>query len=207
MLKMRVALTVLFLSITGISFAEEQPATNPEVGTSKDEYKPQNWYFHFGAGYAIPSYGTEANNALDSLKSLSGYKRTPIAIDLGAYWPQTPKSIAGVSIFGVSDSLAANGSKMQITQSVLAFSLMGFSGPQIGSDFFFRLDIGIGQNKIEVTLPNGSIPLSEQSKTNLAIQLGGGYALPLSKKTSIIGGVYYSKNDANNFTFLITCLL
>jgi len=205
-------------SLSAMAQTEVQPTPTPNETTPMEQSvknKDESWYFNVGLGWAAsPSYGSETDAAIDKLKSEgTGFSRTPVGVDLGFYWPRENKrTILGVSLFGVNDKIEVSGYKIEITQSIIAASMLYYFGENVGDGFFGRADFGLARFSADAKSPSGSTLVSETSKWGSAAQLGVGYSLPVSPDTRLALGVYYSSvqvedDGAHNFSVQLSCLL
>ncbi|MCM2323119.1 MAG: hypothetical protein NDJ90_07630 [Oligoflexia bacterium] len=141
--------------------------------------KSESWYFNIGLGYGIPQYPGDVESSLNDLKSL-GASNTPIAIDLGFYWPVADTTVLGASINGISDSYDLVITNMSVIQTGIFLSGMHFFGIEPGTGPYLRGDVGAG--RAAVTL--GS--LDAASEYGFGLGGGVGYGIPVGDETRIL---------------------
>jgi|GEM_PF-5348182 len=210
---------VLFLSsLSALAQTDVQPSPTPDETAPTEQSvrnKDESWYFDFGFGWVSPGYGSETNALIDKLKDIgTGFKRTPVAVDLGFYWPKEDKrSVVGVSLFGVNDKIEVSGYTIEVTQSVIAASWIQYFGENVGDGFWGRADLGLGKASTSTKVPAGAAAISDAaSDWGFAIQLGAGYSLPVSPETRLSLGLYYSSlrvedDKTSNLSVQLGCLL
>jgi hypothetical protein len=173
---------------------EDKSSGKKEEAIQEDKSLPtinESWYTYWGLGVAKIKYPSETQEQLDEIKA-AGSDHTSLSLDLfGFYWPlESKKTMVGFIINGVSDSYKINGIDLAIRQYTYSFSSMTFFGPNIGSEWFLRGDIGVAKFTAEVTGTSSSI--SEASNTGLGLLVGGGYAWPIGTETRLLLNANYS---------------
>jgi hypothetical protein len=159
----------------------------------------ESWYFNFGLGYAIPGYTSETKQVIDSLKGLSGYSRTPVAVDIGAYFPVgNSASVLGPALFGIADDIKVSGFDFNIIQSALGLSGEHFFNGVIGDGFYVRGDLALARYSFKATDPSGATFSQARSKFGFAAQAGLGYAFPVGQKLKLTLVALYSHFNADS---------
>jgi opacity protein-like surface antigen len=192
---------LLALSLSIFNLSAHAQDTNPETSATVGE----SWYWTFGLGYSMPSYPSVISTQLDSLKA-SGFSRTPLALDLGFYWPiADQKLIIGPSIHGSSDVYSKGTSDFRFTQTGLYFSAMYTVGKEPGSGLIFRGDVGLAS--LSVSANGNGTSVSANSNSGIGLNAGVGYGINVSEGTRLILlGVYsYRHIEGENYgDFTIT---
>ncbi len=172
------------------------------LGAQESWAKPEPWYFNMGLGWGSPSYPTAIQSSLDTLKTL-GVTSTPIAIDVGAYWPIGKTTVLGGCINGLSDSYTKDTTSMSIVQTGLYVSSMHFFGEEPGVGLFLRGDVGAG--RAAVTLNNS---VSAASSYGPGAGAGVGYGFPVSDETRLLlqGNYMYRRIESNDYGALAITL-
>jgi hypothetical protein len=151
----------------------------------------ESWYTYWGFGAAKVKYPSDIQSSLDTINNHSGNNRSTLALDLfGFYWPlESKKTMIGFVINAVSDNYKPSGVDLTVNQYLYGFSTMTFFGPNIGSEWFLRGDIGIAKYLLDVTGVGSRITVS--TKSGVGALVGGGYAWPIGTETRMLLNLNY----------------
>lgn len=161
----------------------------------------ESWYFHFALGYGIPHYPSEVKDAVDQIKD-AGASSTPVAVDLGFYWPSFSESlIMGVSLNGMNDAYEKNGNEISIIKTGLYFSTMKTFSNEPGDGFFLRGDVGFPRLAV-----NTNFAGDDSSKFGFGFVLGGGYGFSFGG-TRLLLQAHHAISRVEGDTYGTTSLL
>lgn len=182
------------------ALANEEKAQDKSLPTINE-----SWYTYWGLGVAKIKYPTETDESLDSFEA-AGADKTTIALDLfGFYWPlQSKQTMLGFIVNTVSDTYEMNGVELAVRQYTYSFSTMTFFGPNIGSEWFLRGDIGVAKYQLEVTGLGATV--EESSKSGLGVLVGGGYAWAIGTETRLLLNLNYANRNVKSEKVSTTAL-
>ena len=174
-----------------VSPAPSEDGKNPTINES--------WYALWSFGGSDISYNpTGTNDVLEQVEEDPGVSRGEINFDFfGFYWPlKEKKVIRGFVINVISDSFKSNGSEVTLRHNLYSYSVLGFTGDNIGDKWFWRVDIGLNKSSLDIS--GGETPIEASSRNfELGYLLGGGYAYPLGPGTRLLTGIYYTHRRIN----------
>lgn len=182
------------------SFTLESEAKEAKLPTINE-----SWYTYWGLGAAVIRYPSEIQGLLDQLKSIST-SHTSIAMDLfGFYWPLASKqTMMGFVINGVSDHYEVPSGEANLDQYLYSFSTMKFFGPNIGSEWFLRGDVGIAKYLVEAK--GSGVSLRGSSRSGIGFLVGGGYAWAIGTETRMLLNLNFAQRNAESLKFSTSSL-
>lgn len=218
-----VAIMICLLPTVCSALEAEKPTSNaraPEASPVNSS-EPQNTtpaktkttYNNFSLGYAFPNYGSDTDRLFQTLQSLPGYSRLPLAFSLGAYrTTEDLNFMEGISILGIFDDVKATSFDLKIYQISVAYTAVLYSGPKKGIGPFIRGDVGEGFAYAQLNNSSGNKLAATPYYWALLTQLGFGYSIPVSDKVSLSLGLYGSVNwipgaTGTNTSIQLGCLL
>jgi Autotransporter beta-domain len=157
--------------------------------------KSESWYLYpIGLGYAVPSYSSGPQAAVDAAKNTPGVSRLPLSLDLlGFYVALADNQALGFMANATNDTLS-NGTQdvsLQLNQYSLSY-LFSF-GPETGSGFFLRADAGPARGVATVKSTGSILGTSSVSGWGWGLLAGGGYGIPISDETRILLQANYAR--------------
>lgn len=169
-------LLLLLVMLTG-AFSR----SNAQLGTSESSREIESYYLLFGVGYALNFYPADTRRALDKLDDVSGVTRVPFSLDFGAYWPVGSGNhlVIGPTATIASDKFSGGDRQFTYLVGMIAASAQYYRTGTIGDGLFARADIGLASAQVS----NESF--YSDSGYGLGLQVGVGYAIPISSGTSL----------------------
>jgi len=172
-------------------YSAEKDIEDSQINWDEDIYPSKNekYYLYFGLGPASLKYSGSG----EDYRSMGSGGFT-LSLDLfGAYWPKyNQKFMYGVLVNLLLDQFTIDDYSVTQLQLTSAISLYYFLGPNIGSGFYFRGDLGIGLIPLLTTNENSNVTSNWLWGGNWL--LGAGYAFPFWEETRIILGLSMSNS-------------
>ena len=191
-------------------FKVESRASTNEVATSDHQAElpsiNEPWYTLWGFGFPSIEYEKDLQSAINKINSFPGIVHTAFNFDFfGFYWPDHSfKTMYGVVLNSVSDSIAYKTDTLTILQYTLAFSTHHFFGVNIGDGWFIRGDVGPTWYVAE-TIIAGEKTLTS-SDYGLGLMFGGGYSFIIGKETRMPLGFYLAHRSVKGESITTTSL-
>ena len=187
--RLRQALVCLFIITSAVLPAASSTGDDPFDGRPRQSDGPyrilETWYHSL-------SLGMVANWAIDNMTIRSGVS---VAYDiLRFYFPLSSKTLFGIGINGTGH--ANYDSTVQLYLYLYSLSLQYYF-QSIGTGFFLRADIGATRGAIFDDYA-GTAGVSDWGLGYLA---GVGYAIPISRETSLLLFVTYRSLNIESNTF------
>ena len=188
-------------TISSVAFGRDDSGA-VDVDSSADGSLPtinENWYMLWGLGLAHLTYNSEMQSAVDTLEDMPGIETFSGTYDLfGFYWPLADhKTMLGFVVNGSSQSWENKNARLRISHETYSFSAHHFWGPNIGSGWFARGDVGFSKAREVQHL--GTQTVSLDSGTGFGILVGGGYGFALGRETRLLLNLNYSRRQIDSF--------
>jgi hypothetical protein len=162
---------------------KEEESSVKEVSTGKE-----SWYLMIGMGLGGSSYTAELDSTVKALEARPNVTNNNLYIELlSFYFPLVDHKLLLGGVLCGATNIFTNDTKslnVSITTGSVLLSSMYFFGESAGDGLFFRGDIGKGDLEVDVEKAELSGVTNKSSSVDSTYQLGIGYGLTNSTKTT-----------------------